>query len=370
MKRVLYWLSIPLIVYVFLEACLGLFFHFNSDRFTFFDPGFYLRPDSLIQLAAPAFDAELGWDMQYETEYGERPSSNNSGNIRVITYGDSYTHCDEVGDSSTWQTFMEDRLTCRVLNFGVSAYGTDQAVMKFEDDTQTAEVAVLGLIGENINRVVNRYRPYYSLNTKIPLTKPRFQQIGSLLYRMENPIGNAEDLSRLGDPDFLASICTGDYWCENQLLPTRRFPYSKILFYPSFQRELKEGKMGDVDPRPDFYLWLEDEEVIGLYREILKRFDRIAKERGAKPLIVLFPTWRHVQMAKRGGDVGFRRQLKRIADEEGFDYIDGIGIFEDELSDRNPDFWALFSGAHLSHIGNGVMGHAISDSLRQWKWLE
>ena len=48
----------------------------------------------------------------------------------VDVYGDSFTWGHTKGEYS-WPSVLSELLKCRVRNFGVPAYGTDQAYMKF-----------------------------------------------------------------------------------------------------------------------------------------------------------------------------------------------------------------------------------------------
>jgi hypothetical protein len=45
---------------------------------------------------------------------------------RVHTYGDSFTHCDQVSDGETWQEFLAAHLQEPVKNFGVGGYSVFQ----------------------------------------------------------------------------------------------------------------------------------------------------------------------------------------------------------------------------------------------------
>jgi hypothetical protein len=66
------------------------------------------------------------------------------------------------------------RLNCRVGNFGVGGYGTDQALLRFmHNPSDPSSVAVLGIFADNIQRNVNRVR-YFLVGGDPLLIKPRF----------------------------------------------------------------------------------------------------------------------------------------------------------------------------------------------------
>jgi hypothetical protein len=96
-----------------------------------------------------------------------------------MTYGDSFTAGDEVNDDATWPFFLQSLLDHDVINFGTRAYGTDQSLLKFEQQARSNALApfvVLGIMSENINRLMNIYRPFYAPTTEFKLGfKPTYR---------------------------------------------------------------------------------------------------------------------------------------------------------------------------------------------------
>ena len=64
-------------------------------------------------------------------------------------------------------------------------------------DIERVRRAVLGLGLENINRIVNRFRPFYFPETGLALPKPRFVLEGGGLRLIANPVRSAAELDRL-----------------------------------------------------------------------------------------------------------------------------------------------------------------------------
>jgi hypothetical protein len=82
----------------------------------------------------------------------------------MATYGDSFTVGEEVNNDETCQYFLSESIDKRVVNFGTSGYGTDQALIKFKHHLGKYEVApftVLAILEENIRRTINVFRPLY-----------------------------------------------------------------------------------------------------------------------------------------------------------------------------------------------------------------
>jgi len=142
------------------------------------------------------WDADLGWSPRPHARdaagtahigaagiRGERAVAPEPapGVLRVATFGDSFTFGDEVGDEETWAYFLERALAERgvaaeVLNFGVNAYGMDQAYLRWARDGRPyrPDVVVYGFQPENLLRNTNLFRAFYFADTGTPLQKPRF----------------------------------------------------------------------------------------------------------------------------------------------------------------------------------------------------
>ena len=63
--------------------------------------------------------------------YGDNP-------CRINTYGDSFTHCDQVSDGETWQEVIAAHLCEPLRNFGVGGYSVYQAYLRMvREETRT-----------------------------------------------------------------------------------------------------------------------------------------------------------------------------------------------------------------------------------------
>jgi hypothetical protein len=101
--------------------------------------------------------------------------------LRVAIFGDSFTFGDEVRQDETWGAALERGLGARgidaeVLNFGVNAYGIDQAYLRWQHVGRhyRPHVVVLGFQPEDVLRNLNVFRPLYFMDSEVPLSKPRF----------------------------------------------------------------------------------------------------------------------------------------------------------------------------------------------------
>jgi hypothetical protein len=91
------------------------------------------------------YDAELGWlptngqikngvddsvtFYQYDkADRGRRVVNFPERKTRVMTFGDSFTHCDQVSDGETWQEYLAAHLQEPIRNFGVGGHSVYQAL--------------------------------------------------------------------------------------------------------------------------------------------------------------------------------------------------------------------------------------------------
>jgi hypothetical protein len=278
-----------------------------------------------------------------------------------------------VRDDQTWQAELEKLVGATVFNFGVSAYGTDQALLRFRRDYPLVRtpVVTLGLITENIGRVIGRYRPFYNPTTRIALPKPRFiyNKNNQELILVPNPITQVSQLSKLMNPSYLLKLGNGDWWFENKLHPTLTFPFSRLLFSRTIWSDAIASAHGsppnDVNPRSGDSQW-QNEESRTLMLAILLTFHREALEQGAIPIVFLMPSNREVADCGSLQDnpevnyiFSFCRQNKMLC-------FNGPAALCSGVKNRDQ-VKPFFKRAHLSALGNAEIAHAFYQFLQEKK---
>jgi len=129
-------------------------------------------------------DPVLGWP--YPMQYGKDLDTNGAqrnpffphgpeGRSCVSLYGDSFTRG---GDTSSpernWGNVLSKRLGCYVANFGVGGYGTDQAYLRFRENSRdTSPVVIFGIHPADVARNLTRVRDLENRQKWFAL-KPRF----------------------------------------------------------------------------------------------------------------------------------------------------------------------------------------------------
>jgi len=323
-----------------------------------------------------AFDAELGWTWRPSThdeaglaeinalgargprEYAAEPPP---GVLRLATFGDSFTFGDEVPVEASFQWLLEHtRKDLEVLNFGVSGYGTDQALLRFRRvGRMGAEVVCLGILLENIGRNVNRYRPLWNARTGICLTKPRFvlDESGALVL-VPQPFATRGALAdAIEDGSLLERIGPHEYWLGRPAVPTGRLS-SLVRVACGFlaYRERSPARLWRDEAGEPFRVTL----------AILESFQREARASGARHApILVFPAKEDLRdhgLAGRPYWNGLLAELER----RGVAHIDLVTplLARAQADGEDPPAKSLYFGGHLSKVGNAVVAETVLAWLR------
>lgn len=326
------------------------------------------------------FDAELGWTWRPSSkdevglaeinalgargprEYGPEPAP---GMRRIATFGDSFTFGDEVPVEASFQWLIEHRAKdLEVVNFGVSGYGTDQALLRFRAlGRMQAEVVCLGLLLENIGRNVNRYRPLWNARTGICLTKPRFVlDSAGALELVPQPFATRLELATaIEEGSLLERIAEHEYWLGRPSVPTGKLS-SLVRVACGFlaYRERAPARLWRDEAGEPFLVTL----------AILETFQREARASGARfaPILV-FPAKEDLRehgIPGRPYWTGLLAELER----RGIEHVDLVTpLLERARADgEQPPAHSLYYGGHLSKVGNAVVAETLLAWLRARGW--
>ena len=160
--------------------------YLENQNQTIYDQTFYIydemlgwsfRPNTTIDTVIWQPFTTNSAGLRSQREYSQRPPSDT---LRIALFGDSFTAGDEVSDDETWGHQLEIKLNqagirTEVLNFGVNAYGMDQAFLRWQKVGRdyAPDMVIFGFQPENLNRNVNIFSILY-FGRHLPFSKPRF----------------------------------------------------------------------------------------------------------------------------------------------------------------------------------------------------
>jgi hypothetical protein len=366
-RRLLLGVIVAALVLVFVESGSCVFFRLTHDRFALARPEQYVQKPEAFDALRRAYDRELGWTHHYDTPFGERPRAREYGHSLALAFGDSFTHGDEVAHDETWPQALAELLEADVYNFGVGGYGLDQALLRFRQVSPRIQAPLVLIAFElrNIDRVVNRYRPFLLPGTGIALPKPRFVLRGGRLELLPNPVTTAEGLDRLADPAFVESMGEQDYWYSVARGPRLSFPYTRLLFDRSIWSQALAARSfrGEVAPRPDENLW----QVAGpraLYLAILDAFVAEVTGLGSRPVLVLLPGFHAFHHLRRSSPVVGLDEVLSHCGSRGYTCFDGLTALVNDPQGRKADVF-FRPGGHTSPAANRLVAASLAEFLRR-----
>jgi hypothetical protein len=282
----------------------------------------------------------------------------------VSLYGDSFTEGAFVDNQHAWSNILARLLNCRVANFGVSGYGTDQAYIRFfNNHSDQARVVVLGFLSENLMRNVNQLRNLISPSTAC-LLKPRFvlSEQGKLTLVPISPLTKEAFNTLKEHPERTLS--------HEFFLPGSPSGYQRVAFpytwgiikaFPIIYRNL-------LLHRPtyfDLYQPGHPSQAVPITLGIMEAFCREAKKRGKQPLVLIIPTHFDIIQYRRDGKWVYQ-PLVDLMVKQNLEFLDAGPRIVKHLGDAGVE--TLYSpqiNNHLNEKGNGLLARIVYEYLRQ-----
>ena len=325
-----------------------------------------------------AFSPELGWitapdasasvfDVRYrhnkaglraEREYAPSPPV---GVRRLTAYGESFTYCWSVRLADCWTQQLEQLLpNSEVLNFGVIAYGPDQAWLRYQRGGAGWQPCgvLIGYMVENINRVVNRFRPFYGPTDGIALSKPRYLPRDDGLELLPNP---ARQVADLRDPLWVeTNLGPHDAWYFPGVFVANPFDALELVSlgrtaaYHASRREREEWSIGWAQRayRPGG-------EAFETAGRVLVGFAEQVRADGATPVVVVFPTRDEIAAGRDGHPKPHAPLLERL-EQRGVAVVDLTDALAAEARQVSP---GELIAEHLRPRGNRVAAEALATRL-------
>ncbi|MFP5288438.1 MAG: hypothetical protein ACLGI9_22065 [Thermoanaerobaculia bacterium] len=319
------------------------------------------------------FDPELGWTIRpngskrgYRTNrYGIRASREYAlqpppGTLRLAAFGDSFTHASDVPNGETWHVRMEEmNPRVEVLNFGVPGFEPGQALLRYRRDGVKfhPHVVLIGFMSENINRVVNTFRPFYFPKSGVPFSKPRFALRGGGLVLIPNPLPSADAYRELlrKPEEVLPRIGENDYFYQRS---SKRNP---LDFLPSVRFGSIFSNQYLHQPTTRGGVYNTRSEAYQVTRSVLEEFYKEAARNGSLPIVVLFPERRDIRARREGKTVIYQPLLDELRGK-GYRVIDLLEGFE-RYDPQGEMIQKKF--IHYPKSGNRMVARHILDYLEK-----
>ena len=170
------------------------------------------------------FDADLGWVLSdsvrdrsvdgskgfyhYEADGARKVINFADKPSRIHTYGDSFTHCDQVSDTETWQEYLAGHLQEPIRNYGVGGYSVYQAYLRMlkVEKENPAEYIILNIYDDDHYRNLDSLRAIrIGRRTPCGFTLPylKVNVEKGICRQVKNIFSKLEDVYQLCDEEFL-----------------------------------------------------------------------------------------------------------------------------------------------------------------------
>jgi hypothetical protein len=274
------------------------------------------------------------------------------------------THGDEAAGAETWCALVDaDLEDVEIANLGVSAYGVDQALLRYRRDAVplAPDEVWLGLLPEAGLRVTTLYRPvlrHWSLDVAF---KPRFVLESGALRLLPDPAGSLEDIVRLlrSQEDFLAALGRDDPWVARA--PTAYAPRGSRALHRSFvgRLVLSLHEAGGRDAREHY---TPGADTFALLRAIIARTATEVREHGARFRLVILPGESDLDDLDARGRGYWSDLCDALASEQGVEVVD---LAIPMLAVRRATKEALYAPhGHFTPRGNREVASLLVEALR------
>ena len=287
--------------------------------------------------------------------------------IRITAFGDSFIYGAEVLLRESWaKQLIALNPSLQVLNYGVTAYGLDQAYLRYlkVGNRDHPHIVFIGYMSENLSRHVNVFRPFYSRSYgRTIFTKPRFRLVDGALELLDNPIATLTEHSRLlhSSSRVLGEIGVHDYHYQTgyresglDFLPSVRF--GKIVW-----SELK--KQARVPILKAGGMYHEKSEALEVTVAVFDAFYREVLRRGALPVILIFPDGRDQYRDRNGKPPRYEPLLRTLRARE-YRFLDVMQALAPAA--KKHTIQELFvKTRHYSPLGSRIVAQYLSRRLEE-----
>lgn len=282
-------------------------------------------------------------------------------------YGDSFTYGSHVANDETYAHTLSGSFGCRVGNFGIEGYGSDQALMRYIDrGSAEASVIVLAHLTENVMRNVNQFRGLlYSTGTDG--FKPRFA------------LGPRGELVRIPIPEiapehYASFVAAPEDFLEHEYFApggasgttTRGFPHILSVLRGFGHFHVRTQLRGETW-YSGFYQPDHPSNGLQVTTAIFREFNRVALSRGQTPLVAIIGTeldfLEPEERTLRGAERPWSHQpLIDALERENIAYVNTPSAFERAMGERPPA--SFFFENHPTRESHAIIASAIEDRIR------
>lgn len=256
-------------------------------------------------------------------------------------FGDSFTYGEEVyNPEEVWTSVASRELGCRIENYGVGGFGTDQALVLYESTKTDTPIVILGIYSEMLRRNLAASWLFYA-GQKDRALKPYYK------------LNHQDNLEQISWPESNSTEDLRNYHHHDIFFKSYdvKFPYSwhltKSIYYQLKTRLENKGVFFDkhVDALP-------------LQLALLDAFRAQADARGSELVLVYFPSLAELADNK----LSYSKQIKVYQAKYPQSCIIDTGPALLEATKNGAGVGA--QSGHFNSIGNAIVATEVAKGLK------
>lgn len=311
---------------------------------------------------------------------------------RINTYGDSFTHGDQVNDGETWQEYLAGHLREPIRNFGAGGYGVYQAYRRMVREEATDHAAlylILYIWGDDSYRTLMRgfwpRQVFPQWRGVLLLPKPTVEmdlETGRMVEK-DTIFPTEESMYRLTDGNWIVDRFKDDL--ALQLVLYAGYPgFPGAGGHRQLIRELDKPTISRLAETLSFrFEWHEGADLHAQARALLDRYAQratlyildnaraFAARNGKKLFIVLGDPFRAFPQMIHG-QTRYDREVLDYLIEHRVDYFDMNEAHLADFRKSNLSYddylkrYCVGGNGHYSPQGNHFFAYSIKEKIVKW----
>ncbi|MDA0837864.1 MAG: SGNH/GDSL hydrolase family protein [Planctomycetota bacterium] len=293
---------------------------------------------------------------------------------RLHTYGDSFTHCDQVNDGETWQEYLAGHIGEPIRNYGVGGYSVYQAYRRMRkihrEGQHVADHIILNIYDDDHFRNLDAWRRVrFGRSTNCGFTLPHMRvnvEKGECIEN-GNLLSAPEDVYKLCDRDWSIKNFKDDPVLKLVMATKAAAEGAKDLEPVAVSFGLPADQVSN-DEAGDAIRKLHTEAALFATKNVIELTEQFVAETGKKLMVVLSFNRANIRRAL-AGESRFDQTFVDYLSAKSYPVIDMRECYaaDFENSRLDPDaYLKRYYNGHQSPAGNFFSAWSLMDKVVEW----